>query len=138
MNILTSFLNVHKLLSFLKTNMFHQRKTNKLSNQSWCPGNEGSVRSMEVILLMDSFHLYIWSFLHRICLPWHFDNDATSKITDVLTEHGGLLLALPLTVHLKLFYGQVGDHCETFLLFGFGLDQGGLRNKALGTGLYNK
>ena len=32
---------------------------------------------------------------------WHFDNDATSKIDDVLTEHGGLLYFLPLAVHLR-------------------------------------
>ena len=31
------------------------------------------------------------------------DNDATSKIDDVLTEHGGLLHVLPLTVHLSFF-----------------------------------
>ena len=34
---------------------------------------------------------------------WHFDNDATSKIDDVLTEHGGLLHVLPLAVHLRFF-----------------------------------
>ena len=28
-------------------------------------------------------------FVYPEC--WHFDNDATSKIDDVLTEHGGLL-----------------------------------------------
>ena len=28
-------------------------------------------------------------------------NDVTSKIDDVLTEHGGLLHVLPLAVHLK-------------------------------------
>ena len=36
----------------------------------------------------------IWSFLY-------FDNDETSKIGDVLTEHGGLLHVLPLAVHLN-------------------------------------
>ena len=40
-------------------------------------------------------------FVYSEC--WHFDNDATSKIDDVLTEHGGLLLALPLAVHLRFF-----------------------------------
>ena len=39
--------------------------------------------------------------------PWPFENGASSKIDDVLTEDGGLLHVLPLTVHLK-FYGQVG------------------------------
>ena len=29
-----------------------------------------------------------------------FDNGATSKIDDVLSEHGGLLHVLPLAVHL--------------------------------------
>ena len=42
-----------------------------------------------------------------------FDNDATSKIDDVLTEHGGLLHVLPLAVHLT---GR-DDHSEPFLLF---------------------
>ena len=35
------------------------------------------------------------------------NNDATSKIDDVLTEHGGLLHVLPLAVHLRFFAGQV-------------------------------
>ena len=39
--------------------------------------------------------------------PWPFENGASSKIYDVLTEDGGLLHVHPLTVHLK-FYGQVG------------------------------
>ena len=30
-------------------------------------------------------------------------NDETSKIDDVLTEHGGLLHVLPLAVHLNFF-----------------------------------
>ena len=33
----------------------------------------------------------------------HFDNDATGKIDDVLTEHGGLLHVLPLAVHPEFF-----------------------------------
>ena len=45
-------------------------------------------------------------FVFREC--WHFDNDAKSKIDDVLTEHGGLLHVLPLAVHLSVFAGQVG------------------------------
>ena len=36
----------------------------------------------------------------RFGLFWHFDNGAASNIYDVLTEHGGLLHVLPLTVHL--------------------------------------
>ena len=44
-------------------------------------------------------------FVYPGCL--HFDNGATSKIDDVLTEHGGLLHVPPLTVHLR-FFGQVG------------------------------
>ena len=36
-------------------------------------------------------------------ISWHFENGASSKIDDVLTEDGGLLLVLPLAVHLKLF-----------------------------------
>ena len=37
--------------------------------------------------------------------PWHYDNGASSKIDDVLSEDGGLLQALPLAVHLN-FFGQ--------------------------------
>ena len=37
-----------------------------------------------------------------------FDNGASSKIDDVLTEDGGLLHVLPLAVHLNFFDGQVG------------------------------
>ena len=40
-------------------------------------------------------------FVYTEC--WHFDNDATSKIGIVLTEHGGLLHVLPLAVHLRFF-----------------------------------
>ena len=48
-------------------------------------------------------------FIYPQC--WHFDNGATSKIDDVLNEHGGLLHVLLLAVHLNiLFYGQVGDN----------------------------
>ena len=46
----------------------------------------------------------------------HFDNDATSNIDYVLTEHGGLLHILPLPVHLILRTIR-GDHYETFLFF---------------------
>ena len=38
-----------------------------------------------------------------------FDNGATSKIDDILSEHGGLLHVLPLVVHLNFFfYRHVG------------------------------
>ena len=37
---------------------------------------------------------------------WHLDNGASSKIDDVLAELGGLLHVLPLTVHLKFFFGD--------------------------------
>mgnify|MGYP001190070507 CR=1 FL=1 len=47
---------------------------------------------------------------------WHFGNDASIKINDVLTEHGGLLHVLTLAVHLRFF---LMDKCETFLLFEF-------------------
>ena len=40
-------------------------------------------------------------FVYPEC--WHFDNDATIKIDDVLTEHGGLLHVLPLAVHPEFF-----------------------------------
>ena len=35
--------------------------------------------------------------------PVNRANDATSKIDDVLTEHGGLIHVLPLAVHLIFF-----------------------------------
>ena len=35
---------------------------------------------------------------------WHFVNGATSKIDDVLIEHGGLLHVLPLAIHLDFFF----------------------------------
>ena len=42
---------------------------------------------------------------------WHFDNGATSKLDDFLTEHGGLPHVLPLAVHLRfIFAGQVGGN----------------------------
>ena len=45
-------------------------------------------------------------------------NNATSKIDDVLTEHGGLLHVLPLAVHPEFFLlDKWGDHSEPFLLF---------------------
>ena len=38
-----------------------------------------------------------------------FDNGATSKIDDVLSEYGGLFHDLPLAVPLNFFFdGQVG------------------------------
>ena len=46
-------------------------------------------------------------FVYPEC--WHFNNDAKSKIDDVLTEHCGLLHVLPLAVHLNIFYRQVGE-----------------------------
>ena len=45
-------------------------------------------------------------FVYSDC--WHFDNDATSKIDDILTEHGRLLHVLPLAVRLRFFAVQVG------------------------------
>ena len=55
-------------------------------------------------------------FVYPKC--WHFDNYATSKIDDVLNEHGGLLHVLPLAVHLTFFcWTSKGDHSEPFLLF---------------------
>ena len=37
---------------------------------------------------------------------WHFDNGASSKVDDVLTEVGGLLHVLPLAVQLKYFFDR--------------------------------
>ena len=53
-------------------------------------------------------------FVYPEC--WHFDNDATSKIDDVLTEHGGLLHVLPLAVHPEFFLlDKLGGPLWTFL-----------------------
>ena len=41
-------------------------------------------------------------FVYHEC--WHFDNGATSKLDDVLFEHGGLPHVLPLVVHLKFVW----------------------------------
>ena len=41
----------------------------------------------------------------------HLEFGASSKIDDVLTEHGRLLHVLPLTVHLKIRTNR-GDHSE--------------------------
>ena len=50
-----------------------------------------------------------------------FDNGATSKIDDVLSEYGGLLHVLPLAVHLNFFFdGQVGGNIlSKFYSLGF-------------------
>ena len=43
----------------------------------------------------------------------HFENGATSKIDDVLIEHGDLTNVLPLAVHLKFYWWTSrGDHCH--------------------------
>ena len=62
-----------------------------------------SVRLFHIVLfnMGDGRHAFgpsCTEFVHPEC--WHFDNDATRKIDDVLTEHGGLLHVLPLAVHL--------------------------------------
>ena len=53
-----------------------------------------------------------------------FDNGTTSKIDDVLTEHGGLPYVLPLAVHLDLehlsntqgYLGLLSEPCTPTLL----------------------
>ena len=50
-------------------------------------------------------------FVYHRC--WHYDNGATSKIDDVLTEHGGPLHVLPPNVH------QVGGTILKLVLFNF-------------------
>ena len=52
--------------------------------------------------------------------PWHFDNGASSKIDDVLSEDGGLLQVLPLAVHLNFFLtdNQVGPFLFSELFCG--------------------
>ena len=62
-------------------------------------------------------------FLSEFVYPgwWDFDNGVTSKIDDVLTEHGGLPHhVLPLAAQLN-FFGQTsrGGHSEAFLLIEF-------------------
>ena len=67
---------------------------------------------------------YIWFHpaLNKYVYPGcsHFDNGATSKIDDVLFEHGRLLYILPLTDHpTYLWYTSRGDHAKMFLVFEF-------------------
>ena len=51
----------------------------------------------------------IWYFCNEFVYTecWHFDNDGTCKIDDVLTEHGGLLYVLPLANHLGAWARQL-------------------------------
>ena len=58
-----------------------------------------------------AFGLSWTEFVYHGC--WHFDNDVTSNIDEVITEHGVRLHVLPLAVNLT----SREDHCETFLLF---------------------
>ena len=39
---------------------------------------------------------------------WHFDNGATSKVDDVLLDHGGLPHVLPLAVQLEFLVDKYG------------------------------
>ena len=50
-----------------------------------------------MFLLTFTFGPSCTEFVYPGC--WHFDYGATSKIDDVLTEHGGLVHVLPLPVH---------------------------------------
>ena len=49
-----------------------------------------------VLIYMVDLHLVLPEFVYPRC--WHFDNGVTSKIDDVLAEHGGVLHVLPLAV----------------------------------------
>ena len=80
---------------------------------------KNSARLFNIVLFNMAWETCICTeFVYPQC--WHFDNDATSKIDDVLIEHGGLLYVLPLAVHLIFFcWTSRGDHSEPFLLFEF-------------------
>ena len=67
--------------------------------------DRGSIRSSPRDGLSTPYRSAFGSSCTEFVYPecWHFDNDATSKIDDVLTEHGGLLHVLPLAVQLSFF-----------------------------------
>ena len=55
---------------------------------------------------LSTWETYNWSIhtaLNLSTLDAGSGSEATSKNDNVLTEHGGLLHVLPLTVHLRLF-----------------------------------
>ena len=55
-----------------------------------------------VLINMEDLYLVLCTeYVSPRC--WHFDNGATSKIDDVLSEYGGLLNELSLAVHLNFF-----------------------------------
>ena len=68
-------------------------------------------------------HVLVYSGdLHLVpsCTHPHFDNGATSKIDDVLFEHGRLLSILPLADHPPYFgKKRREDHSKMFLVFEF-------------------
>ena len=49
---------------------------------------------------------------------WHFDNGATSKNADALSEHVVLLCVLPLAVHLT-WTSRGGPFCVSFTFWVF-------------------
>ena len=94
---------------------------------------------------MDCSNIIFVCFVYPGC--WHFDNGSKSKIGDVLTDHGGLLHVLPLSVHLNfLSVGWVGGLCDfsvsssplrTKLGFELGWTGFGFSIGGLGSGLDN-
>ena len=52
-----------------------------------------------VLIYMVDLYLVLPA-LNSLPQMFNFENSATSKIDDVITEHGGLLHVLPLAVHL--------------------------------------
>ena len=78
------------------------------------PSSTGLFHHVLFYIYMGDMHLVLlWS---EFVYPgyWHIDNGATSKINNVVTEHGGILHVLPLAVYLKCFLtDKYGDHPET-------------------------
>ena len=72
-------------------------------------------------MFFSTWETCIWSFRNELVYAecWHFDNDGTCKIDDVLTEHGGLLHVLPLAVHLIFFTDGWGTILSKFYSLGF-------------------
>ena len=82
----------------------HQRIKEKPKVKTSVKLDRGSIRSSprDGVSTPSAFGSSCTEFVCPEC--WHFDNDATSKIDDVLTEYVGLLHVLPcLTVHLRFF-----------------------------------
>ena len=72
-------------------------------NQVRIKNKKNTRQGVDRVKPKDWFRYYYYSTVFVYPESWKFDNGASSKIDDVLTEHGGLLHILPQTVHLNFF-----------------------------------